>query len=72
MRECGVHQTCGIDLFMTPERLLLLDTQPMLSASVIDHMIHHDKKYPSEVRLSKELLVDNLYNRVVPHVSVKQ
>ncbi|XP_064624984.1 nonsense-mediated mRNA decay factor SMG9-like [Lineus longissimus] len=44
---CG-HQTTGIDMYVTGERVILLDAQPVLSASVLDYMIHHDKKYPAE------------------------
>lgn len=47
-REVGSHQTTGIDMFVTNDRIILLDTQPVLSASVLDVMIHHDKKYPAE------------------------
>jgi hypothetical protein len=31
----AAHQTSGIDLYVTGERLLLLDTQPLLSPSVL-------------------------------------
>ena len=27
MLEVGAHQTAGVDMFVTPERLVLLDTQ---------------------------------------------
>ena len=27
MMEVGAHQTMGVDMFVTPERLVLLDTQ---------------------------------------------
>ncbi|GAB1599005.1 protein SMG9-like [Argonauta hians] len=47
-REVGSHQTTGVDMFVTNDRVILLDTQPVLSASVLDMMIHHDKKYPAE------------------------
>lgn len=47
-REDGSHQTVGVDMFVTPERIILLDTQPVLSPSLLDNMIRHDKKYPTE------------------------
>ncbi|XP_064599378.1 nonsense-mediated mRNA decay factor SMG9-like [Liolophura sinensis] len=47
-RENGCHQTRGIDMYVTGERIIYLDTQPVLSASVMDHLIHHEKKYPTE------------------------
>lgn len=31
----ALHQTSGVDLYVTPERLLLLDTQPLMSPSVL-------------------------------------
>ena len=34
------HVTRGIDLFITPERLFLLDSQPLLSSSVLDDYIN--------------------------------
>ncbi|XP_067666070.1 nonsense-mediated mRNA decay factor SMG9-like [Haliotis asinina] len=48
VKENGAHQTNGIDMYVTPERIIFLDTQPVLSASILDQMIHQDKKYPSE------------------------
>lgn len=47
LEVCG-HQTSGIDMYITKERMILLDCQPIMSASVLDHMIHHDKKFSSE------------------------
>ena len=35
-------------MFVTPERMLILDTQPLLSSAVLDHIIHNDKKYSTE------------------------
>ncbi|KAK2151923.1 hypothetical protein LSH36_345g00009 [Paralvinella palmiformis] len=48
MREVCSHQTVGIDMYVTSERTIYLDTQPVLSASVLHHFIQHDKKYPTE------------------------
>uniref|UniRef100_G3MKC0 Protein SMG9 n=1 Tax=Amblyomma maculatum TaxID=34609 RepID=G3MKC0_AMBMU len=46
LRELGQHCTTGVDIYITPERMVLLDTQPVLSASVMDHMIQFEKKTP--------------------------
>ncbi|CAN7975611.1 unnamed protein product, partial [Ixodes persulcatus] len=46
LRELGQHCTTGVDIYVTPERMILLDTQPVLSASVMDHMIQFEKKTP--------------------------
>ncbi|KAK7480721.1 hypothetical protein BaRGS_00028089 [Batillaria attramentaria] len=47
-REEAAHQTVGVDMFATPERIILLDTQPVLSTSVLDIIIRCDKKFPPE------------------------
>lgn len=46
LRELGQHCSTGVDIYVTPERMILLDTQPVLSASVMDHMIQFEKKTP--------------------------
>lgn len=46
LRELGQHCTTGVDIYVTPERMILLDTQPVISASVMDHMIQFEKKTP--------------------------
>lgn len=46
LRELGQHCTTGIDIYVTPQRTLLLDTQPVLSGSAMDHMIQFEKKTP--------------------------
>ena len=53
----ATHCTSGIDLYVTPNRMLLLDTQPIMSASVFERISNLDvssntstsntKKYPS-------------------------
>ncbi|XP_035207007.1 protein SMG9-like, partial [Stegodyphus dumicola] len=45
-KEIGEHCTTGIDMYVTNQRLILLDTQPVMSASVMDHMIQYEKKPP--------------------------
>ncbi|KAG2178741.1 hypothetical protein INT43_001587 [Umbelopsis isabellina] len=35
------HQTTGIDMYVTSERIILLDTQPVLSWSVIEQTLRH-------------------------------
>ncbi|KAL3858099.1 hypothetical protein ACJMK2_012710 [Sinanodonta woodiana] len=47
-REICDHQTNGVDIFVTSERIILIDTQPILSASVMEHLIRHDKKFSTE------------------------
>ncbi|XP_020609690.1 protein SMG9-like [Orbicella faveolata] len=48
VQEDGINQTSGIDLAVTQERVILLDTQPLLSAALLDHLIHHDRNIPPE------------------------
>lgn len=45
--ECG-HMTNGIDIYVTSQRIIFLDAQPLLSASVLDQLIRNDKKIPPE------------------------
>ncbi|XP_074786410.1 LOW QUALITY PROTEIN: nonsense-mediated mRNA decay factor SMG9 [Athene noctua] len=51
LRERGGAQTGGIDLFVTQERVVLLDTQPILSPALLDHLINNDRKLPPEYPL---------------------
>lgn len=38
----ATHCTTGIDLYVTPNRMLLLDTQPVMSASVFERISNLD------------------------------
>ncbi|KAL1924104.1 uncharacterized protein VTP21DRAFT_7139 [Calcarisporiella thermophila] len=38
----GLHKTQGIDIYITPERIILLDTQPILSLSVLERALKHE------------------------------
>ncbi|XP_070551318.1 nonsense-mediated mRNA decay factor SMG9-like [Ptychodera flava] len=49
VKEVAGHQTRGIDFMVTSERIILLDTQPILSASVLDQIIKHEKSLPPEI-----------------------
>uniref|UniRef100_A0A8C3Y567 Nonsense-mediated mRNA decay factor SMG9 n=1 Tax=Catharus ustulatus TaxID=91951 RepID=A0A8C3Y567_CATUS len=51
LRERGGAQTGGIDLFVTQERVLFLDSQPILSPAHLDHLINNDRKLPPEFAL---------------------
>ncbi|XP_043289637.1 protein SMG9 isoform X1 [Venturia canescens] len=42
--ESGANCTSGIDFYVTKNRVIYLDTQPILSASVIDHSATYDQK----------------------------
>ena len=44
INELGQHKTDGISAFITNERTILLDVQPLLSGSVLDKTINMDKK----------------------------
>lgn len=43
--EIASHKTNGIQAFVTVERTILLDVQPLLSSSVLDRSINTDKKH---------------------------
>ena len=38
------HCTNGVDLYVTFNRIILLDTQPILSASILDKIATHENK----------------------------
>lgn len=40
-------RTVGIDAFVTPDRTVLLDVQPVLSLSAMDALIQSEKRTPS-------------------------
>jgi len=42
------HCTNGIDIYVNARRFILLDCQPLLSASIMDRTIQLEKKYTSE------------------------
>ncbi|EDO46042.1 predicted protein [Nematostella vectensis] len=47
-QENGSNQTVGVNLGITTERIILLDTQALLSPAILDHVIHHDRSIPAE------------------------
>ncbi|XP_047130662.1 nonsense-mediated mRNA decay factor SMG9 isoform X1 [Hydra vulgaris] len=47
LEKC-IHRTVGVDIFVTQERLILLDTQPLLSPSMLDQYLRFDRKVPAE------------------------
>uniref|UniRef100_A0A7N8YGL6 SMG9 nonsense mediated mRNA decay factor n=1 Tax=Mastacembelus armatus TaxID=205130 RepID=A0A7N8YGL6_9TELE len=51
IKERGGNQSTGIDFFITQERVIFLDTQPVLSPSILDHLINNDRKLPPEYNL---------------------
>ncbi|XP_054043806.1 nonsense-mediated mRNA decay factor SMG9 [Rissa tridactyla] len=51
LRERGGAQTGGIDFFITQERVVFLDTQPILSPALLDHLINNERKLPPEYSL---------------------
>ncbi|XP_063798585.1 nonsense-mediated mRNA decay factor SMG9 isoform X2 [Pseudophryne corroboree] len=51
VRERAGNQTSGIDFFISQERIIYLDTQPILSPAILDHLINNDRKLPPEYNL---------------------
>ncbi|XP_053982442.1 nonsense-mediated mRNA decay factor SMG9 [Hylaeus volcanicus] len=45
--ESGANSTSGIDFFVTKNRVIYLDTQPILSGSTIDYSASYDQKKPT-------------------------
>ena len=52
----AVHHTAGIDLYVTPERLLLLDTQALLSPSALVELQRREAALPADVQSHENLL----------------
>ncbi|KAM6936704.1 nonsense-mediated mRNA decay factor SMG9-like [Lycodopsis pacificus] len=57
IKERGGNQSTGIDFFITQERVIFLDTQPMLSPSILGHLINNDRKLPPEYNLPPTLCI---------------
>ncbi|TRY94703.1 hypothetical protein DNTS_021600 [Danionella cerebrum] len=51
IKERAGNQSSGIDFYITQERVIFLDTQPILSPSLLDHFINNDRKLPPEYNL---------------------
>ncbi|XP_057302380.1 nonsense-mediated mRNA decay factor SMG9-like [Hydractinia symbiolongicarpus] len=47
LEKC-TYRTVGIDMYVTHERLILLDTQPLLSPAMLDQYLRYDRKIPGE------------------------
>jgi len=47
-KEDCLFQTSGIDMYVTSERVILLDSQPLLSAAVMDCQLRYERKLPTE------------------------
>ena len=44
----GCHCTTGVDMYVTKDRMIVLDLQPLLSPSVMDYVITQERKYISD------------------------
>ena len=59
------HVTKGIDLFVTPERLFVLDSQPLLSSSILDDFINSSipvqSIFPADLSEADLLYVTSLH-----------
>ncbi|XP_065347997.1 nonsense-mediated mRNA decay factor SMG9-like isoform X1 [Cloeon dipterum] len=50
----GSHCTVGVDMYVTPARVIFLDTQPIFSASVMECMASmNEKKFASEASVAE-------------------
>ena len=72
--EVASHQTYGIDISVTSERVILLDSQPLLSTSILDRMKYNERYAAGEpgamelYRLHSYQLITFLYE--VCHVVI--
>ncbi|XP_062499749.1 nonsense-mediated mRNA decay factor SMG9-like [Corticium candelabrum] len=54
------HETVGIDLIATTERILLLDTEPIMSSSVLFQQLTKERFLPSDATLDKSIEIQSL------------
>ncbi|CAG5119029.1 unnamed protein product [Candidula unifasciata] len=47
-KEDCLYQTSGVDMFVSTERIILLDTQPLVSVAMMDGMLRYERKIPPE------------------------
>lgn len=47
-KEDCLFQTSGIDMFVTSDRVILMDTEPLLSACMMDCLLRYERKIPPE------------------------
>lgn len=47
-KEDCLYQTSGVDMFITTERMILLDTQPLLCLAMMDGMLRYERKIPTD------------------------
>ncbi|XP_071550617.1 nonsense-mediated mRNA decay factor SMG9 [Panulirus ornatus] len=52
----GCHGTNGIDIYITTQRLIVLDCQPLLSPSIMDRLITQEKKFTSDYNSTENLM----------------
>lgn len=57
VRENGVNQTYGVYMAVSTERFIFLDTQPLLSHSLLDNIMYGDRSFMSE-HLSPDTQID--------------
>lgn len=50
------HGTNGIEIYITTERLMILDCQPLLSSSIMDKLITQEKKFTSDYNSTENLM----------------
>ncbi|XP_045132113.1 protein SMG9-like isoform X1 [Portunus trituberculatus] len=50
------HGTNGIEIYITAERLMILDCQPLLSSSIMDRLITQEKKFTSDYNSTENLM----------------
>lgn len=60
--ESGGVQTTGVDMVVTAERVILLDTQPVLSETMLEHISKNESSIPPG--LSAEAYLEVMVNSI--------
>eukprot|EP00118_Oscarella_pearsei_P006753 m.31118 g.31118 ORF g.31118 m.31118 type:complete len:565 (+) comp31451_c0_seq1:15-1709(+) len=56
----SLHETAGVDMLVTTERIILLDTQPMMSPSILHDLYRSDRWLPSDVPPENQHHIESL------------
>ncbi|KAL7644263.1 UNVERIFIED_CONTAM: hypothetical protein RMT77_005090 [Armadillidium vulgare] len=54
----GSHSTCGVETFITKDRVIILDLQPLLSPSVMDFVVAQERKTSLDFSSSTENMLE--------------
>lgn len=60
IQDCGGYQTVGVDMVVTGERIILLDTQPILSSAMLEQFTQNEPDIPDDLSPETYLEIQSL------------